>query len=162
MLQDEEDQEILSPDSESEISKADDLDYVPQGQSGVVGVNPVLLDEEGSFDGIEDLSDESSEEETQTQSNRLSKNVIHQGAGQRACRATYEEVLGGQASPSKPYYRGNGKMWDKKQNTVNTQPQVYIRQSGQSKRKRICPAAKDRQVSSWCSVSGLCAKSTNL
>ncbi len=25
-----------------------DLDYVPQGQSGVVGVNPALLDEEDS------------------------------------------------------------------------------------------------------------------
>ncbi|KAF4101878.1 hypothetical protein G5714_016678 [Onychostoma macrolepis] len=45
---------------ESEISDTDDLDYVPQGQYGVVGVNPALLDEEGSFDGIEDLSDESS------------------------------------------------------------------------------------------------------
>ncbi len=39
--------------------------------------------------------------------------AIHQGAGQRACLATYEEVLGGQAPPSKPYYSGNGKMWDK-------------------------------------------------
>ena len=31
---------------------ADDLDYVPQGQAGVVGVyrNPALLDEEESFD----------------------------------------------------------------------------------------------------------------
>ncbi len=38
---------------------------MPQGQSGVVGVNTALLDE--------DLSDESSEEETQTQSKRLSK-----------------------------------------------------------------------------------------
>ncbi len=43
MLHDEEDQAILSPDSESEISKADVLDYVPQGKSGVVGVNPALL-----------------------------------------------------------------------------------------------------------------------
>ncbi len=51
--------------------------------------------------------------------------AIHQGAGQRACRATYEEVLGGQAPPSKPYYRGNGKMWEKKQNTATTRPQVY-------------------------------------
>ncbi len=48
MLLDEEDQAILSPDSESEISDADDLDYVSQGQSGVVGVNPALLDEEDS------------------------------------------------------------------------------------------------------------------
>lgn len=38
-----------------------------------VSWNPVLLDEEDSFDDIEDSSDESSEEETQTQSNRLSK-----------------------------------------------------------------------------------------
>ncbi len=30
-----------------------------------------------THDGIEDLSDESSEEETQTQSNRLSKNGLH-------------------------------------------------------------------------------------
>ncbi len=57
MLHDEEDQTI-SPDSESELSdaddpdylpqvqSADDLDYVSQGQSGVVGVNPALLDEE--------------------------------------------------------------------------------------------------------------------
>ncbi len=44
MLHDEEDQAILSPDSESEISDANDLDYVPQGQSGYVGVNPALLD----------------------------------------------------------------------------------------------------------------------
>jgi len=53
-----------------------DLDYVPQGQAGVVGVsrNPALLDEEDSFDEIEDSPDESSEEETQTQVNRLSKN----------------------------------------------------------------------------------------
>ncbi len=64
MLHDEEDQATLSPDSESEISDADDLDYVPQGQSGVVGVNPALLDEEDSFDDTEDLTDESSEEET--------------------------------------------------------------------------------------------------
>ncbi len=48
MLHDEEDQTILSPDSESEISDDDDLDYVPQVQSGVVGVNPALLDEEDS------------------------------------------------------------------------------------------------------------------
>ncbi len=48
MLHDEEDQAILSPDSESEISDADYLDYVLQGQSGVVGVNPALLDEEDS------------------------------------------------------------------------------------------------------------------
>ncbi len=48
MLHDEEDQTIISPDSESEISNADDLDYVSQGQSGVVGVNPALLDEEDS------------------------------------------------------------------------------------------------------------------
>lgn len=35
----------------------------------------------------------------------------------------------------------------------NTRPQEDIRQEGQSKRKRcrICPAAKDRKVSSWCS-----------
>ncbi len=46
--QDEEDQAILSPDSYSEIPDADDLDYVPQGQSGVVGVNPALLDEDDS------------------------------------------------------------------------------------------------------------------
>ncbi len=49
MLHDEEDQTILSPDSESEISDDDDdLDYVPLVQSGVVGVNPALLDEEDS------------------------------------------------------------------------------------------------------------------
>ncbi len=76
MLHDEEDQAIISPDSKSEISDADDLDYVPQGQSGVVGVNPALLDEE-DCDDTEDLSDESSEEGTQTQSNRLSKNDWH-------------------------------------------------------------------------------------
>ncbi len=39
--------------------------------------------------------------------------AIHQGAVQRACHATYEEVFGGQAPPSKPYYRENGKMWEK-------------------------------------------------
>ncbi len=44
--QDEEDLAILSSDSESEIFDADDLDYVPQVKSGVVGVNPALLDEE--------------------------------------------------------------------------------------------------------------------
>lgn len=71
--QDEEDEAILSTDSDSVISDADDLDYVPQGQSGVVGVNPALVDEEDSFDDIEDLSDESSEDETQTQSDRMSK-----------------------------------------------------------------------------------------
>ncbi|KAK9976650.1 hypothetical protein ABG768_021855 [Culter alburnus] len=75
--QDEEDEAILSPDSESEISDADDLDYVPQCQSGVVGVHPALQDEEDSSDDIEDLSDESSEEETQTQSNRMSKNGFY-------------------------------------------------------------------------------------
>ncbi len=48
MLHDEEDLAIISPDSESEISDADDLDYVSQGQSGVVGVNPALQDEEDS------------------------------------------------------------------------------------------------------------------
>lgn len=71
--QDEEDEAILSTDSDSVISDADDLDYVPQGQSGVVGVNPALVDEEDSFDDIEDLSDESSEDKTQTQSDRMSK-----------------------------------------------------------------------------------------
>lgn len=58
--QDEEDEEaILGPDSESEISDAVDLNYVPQGQSGVVGMswNPALLDEEDSFNDIEDSSD---------------------------------------------------------------------------------------------------------
>ena len=71
---DEEDEEpILGLDSE--ISNADDLDYVPQDQAGVVGVslNPALGNE-GSFDDEGDSSDESFEEETQTQSNRLSKN----------------------------------------------------------------------------------------
>ncbi len=43
-----------------------------------MGVNPALLDEEDSRDDIENLSDDSSEEETQTQSNRLSKNGLHQ------------------------------------------------------------------------------------
>ncbi len=42
-----------------------------------VNVNPDLLDEEDSFDDTEYLSDESSEEETQTLSNRLSKNGLH-------------------------------------------------------------------------------------
>ena len=66
---DEEDEEpILGLDSE--ISNADDLDYVPQDQAGVVGVswNPALGNE-GSFDG--DSPDESFEEETQTQSNKI-------------------------------------------------------------------------------------------
>lgn len=73
--QDEEDESILIPDSESDISDADDLDYVPQGQAGVLGLSrtPALLDEEHSFDEIEDSPDESSEEETQTQTNRLSR-----------------------------------------------------------------------------------------
>ncbi len=48
MLHNEEDPAILSPNSESEISDAADLDYMPQGQSGVVGVNPALLDEDDS------------------------------------------------------------------------------------------------------------------
>ena len=49
-------------------------DYVAQDQAGDVGVssNPALLDEE-DIDDIGDSSDEASEEETQTQSNRLSK-----------------------------------------------------------------------------------------
>lgn len=70
---DEEDEEGIGPDSESEISGDDDDPvYVPQGQAGVVGVS--FLNEEDSSDDIEDSSDESSEVETQTQSNRLSKN----------------------------------------------------------------------------------------
>ncbi|KAK9958675.1 hypothetical protein ABG768_010780, partial [Culter alburnus] len=73
MLHTVQDEAILSPDLESEISGADDLDYVPKGQSGVIGANPALLDEENSSDDIEDLSDVSSEEETQTESNKLSK-----------------------------------------------------------------------------------------
>ncbi len=44
--QDEEDPAVLNSDSESEIFDADDLDYVPQVKSGVVGVNPAILDEE--------------------------------------------------------------------------------------------------------------------
>ncbi len=43
-----------------------------------MAVNSALLDEEDSRDDIEDLSDDSSEEETQTLSNRLSKNGLHQ------------------------------------------------------------------------------------
>lgn len=41
----------------------------------------------------------------------------------------------------------------KKQNAATTQPQEDIRKEGQVKRKRckICPAAKDRKVSSLCS-----------
>ncbi len=50
---------------------------MPQGQSGVGDVNTALLEEEDSFDDAEDLSDESSEEQTQTLSSRLSKNGLH-------------------------------------------------------------------------------------
>ncbi|KAI4824211.1 hypothetical protein KUCAC02_012740 [Chaenocephalus aceratus] len=64
--QDKEDGAILDSDSESDLSD-DDVDYVPQGQAEVAG------DEEDSLDKLEDSSDESSEEETQTQANRLSK-----------------------------------------------------------------------------------------
>ncbi|XP_034058307.1 piggyBac transposable element-derived protein 4-like [Gymnodraco acuticeps] len=64
--QDKEDGAILDADSESDLSD-DDVDYVPQGQAEVAG------DEEDSLDELEDSSDESSEEETQTQANRLSK-----------------------------------------------------------------------------------------
>ena len=41
----------------------------------------------------------------------------------------------------------------RKINAATTQPQENIRQEGQVKRKRckICPAAKDRKASSWCS-----------
>ncbi len=55
MLQKEHDEEdeAISLDSESEISDAGNLDYVPQGQSGVVGVNPALLDEEDSLMTLE-------------------------------------------------------------------------------------------------------------
>ncbi|XP_067101197.1 piggyBac transposable element-derived protein 4-like [Osmerus mordax] len=70
---DEEEEAIHSTDSESEISDADDLDYVPHAQAGVLGVNPALPDEEDSCDYIEESSDESSEEEIQTQFERLSK-----------------------------------------------------------------------------------------
>ncbi|KAI4823559.1 hypothetical protein KUCAC02_012621 [Chaenocephalus aceratus] len=58
--QDKEDGAILDSDSESDLSD-DDVDYVPQGQAEVAG------DEEDSLDELEDSSDESSEEETQTQ-----------------------------------------------------------------------------------------------
>ena len=46
--QDEENEASLGLGSESEISDADDLDFVPQDQAGVVGVswNPALLNEE--------------------------------------------------------------------------------------------------------------------
>ena len=66
--QDEEDEEaILGLDSASEISDAEDLDFVPQDQAGVVAVswNPALLNEEGFFDDIEDSLDEFTEEETE-------------------------------------------------------------------------------------------------
>ncbi|KAI4815178.1 hypothetical protein KUCAC02_005335, partial [Chaenocephalus aceratus] len=62
--QDKEDGAIL--DSDSDLSD-DDVDYVPQGQAEVAG------DEEDSLDELEDSSDESSEEEAQTQANRISK-----------------------------------------------------------------------------------------
>ena len=41
----------------------------------------------------------------------------------------------------------------RKINAATTQPQEDIRQEGQVKRKscKICPAAKDRKASSWCS-----------
>ena len=53
---------------------ADDLDYVPQGQAGVVGVyrNPALLDEEESFDERGLIRRIFYEEETQTQAIRAS------------------------------------------------------------------------------------------
>ncbi len=50
--------------------------------------------------------------------------AIHQGAGQRACCATYEEVLGGQAPPSEATGRCG-----KKQNTATT---TGIHQTGGS------------------------------
>ncbi|KAI4804290.1 hypothetical protein KUCAC02_025921 [Chaenocephalus aceratus] len=62
--QDKDDGAIL--DSDSDLSD-DDVDYVPQGQAEVAG------DEEDSLDELEDSSDESSEEETQIQANRISK-----------------------------------------------------------------------------------------
>ncbi|KAI4800338.1 hypothetical protein KUCAC02_013330, partial [Chaenocephalus aceratus] len=61
-----EDGAILDSDSKSDLSD-DDVDYVPQGQAEVAG------DEEDSLDELEYSSDKSSEEETQTQANRLSK-----------------------------------------------------------------------------------------
>ncbi|XP_062857039.1 fibroblast growth factor receptor-like 1b [Trichomycterus rosablanca] len=55
------------------VSDAGDLDYVPQDKDAIEGVsvNPSRLDEEDFFDDTEDLF-ESSEEETQTQSKKLS------------------------------------------------------------------------------------------
>ena len=71
----EEDEEAVCSESESENSDDDDPEYLPQGQAGVLRVSgdPARLHED-SFDDEDDLSDESSEEETQTQSSRLSKN----------------------------------------------------------------------------------------
>ena len=73
--EEEEEEQILGLDSGSETSDAEDQDYVPQEQDGVMGEswNPALLNEESSFDGIGDSSDESSEEETQT----LCHNLCH-------------------------------------------------------------------------------------
>lgn len=46
-----------------------------------------------------------------------------------------------------------GRCGIEKQNTATTQPQEDMRQEGPAKRKRcaICPSAKDRKASSWCS-----------
>ena len=46
---------MLQEEVKSEISDAEDLDFVPQDQAGVVGEswNPALLHGEGSFDDIE-------------------------------------------------------------------------------------------------------------
>ena len=65
----EEDEEAICSESESENSDDDDPEY------GVVGVSgdPALLHEDSS-DRKDDSSGDSSEEETQTQSSRLSKN----------------------------------------------------------------------------------------
>ena len=70
----------------------------------------------------------------------------HQGAGQRAGHATYEE-------PQKHIIEAMGRCGIEKQTIVTTQPEEDIRQKGAAKRKRcaICPSAKDRKVSSWCS-----------
>lgn len=84
MLQQEADEdERISPDSESDISDDDDPEYLPQDQAGVVGVseNPAFLNEEESSQDSED----SSEEESQTKSSKLSKKSHQAEEGKSCC-----------------------------------------------------------------------------
>ena len=87
-------------------------------------------------------------------------NALHQGAGQRAYNATYEEAHGGHTPPPNAYYRGNGKMWVKKNKRCH-HPATGGHQTGRGARSAQLPKT-EKPAAGVPSAPALCARSTNM